>query len=220
MPDSKKLVWHESGTRYYENGTKKGVLYPAVNGAYPKGVAWNGLVSVTESPSGAEETAMYADDIKYLAPRSREEFGFTIEAYSSPEEFDACDGSATLVKGVTLGQQTRSPFGFCYRSNIGNELDDAAGYKLHLIYGATANPTEKAYSTINESPEAMTISWECSTIPVEVEGYKPVAHIEIDSRFADAACLAKLEEALYGTESEDPYLPLPAEVKTLMTSAT
>lgn len=215
------LTWHDAGTRYYENGTKKGVLYVQdTDGSYPSGVAWNGITAVTESPSGAEETAMYADDIKYLAPRSREEFGFTIEAYSSPEEFDECDGSVSVVAGLTFGQQARKTFGFCYRSNIGNEVSDEAGYKLHLIYGATANPTEKAYSTINENPEAMTLSWECTTIPVEVAGYKPVAHIEIDSRYANAACLAALEDALYGTASEDAYLPLPGEVKTLMTPAT
>ena len=221
-----KLKWDQTGERYFETGVKKGVLYPmsaesSTRGTYPKGYAWNGLTNVTESPSGAEEEPLYADDIKYAAPRSKEEFGGTIEAYTYPDEFANCDGSAEIAKGVRISQQKRSPFGLCYRTNIGNDLDDEAGYKLHIVYGATANPSEKAYETINDSPEAITFSWEFTTTPVDVTGHKPTAHIVIDSTKADATKLAALEEILYGKDGDgstgtDARLPLPAEIITLM----
>lgn len=212
-----KLVWDQTGERLYETGVKNGVLYPMVSGAYPKGVAWNGLTAVTESPSGAEATALYADDIKYLNLISNEEFGATIEAYMYPDEFMACDGSASLVEGVVIGQQKRTAFGLCYRTTLGNDVDgNDYGYKLHIIYGATAAPSEKAYATINDSPEAITFSWELTTTPVTVTGYKPTACITIDSTKVDASKLAALEAILYGSESEEARLPLPDEIATLM----
>ena len=212
-----KLVWDQTGERYYETGVKMGVLYPQEGGAYPKGVVWNGLTAVTESPSGAEATALYADDIKYLNLISTEEFGATIEAYTYPDEFAQCDGSAALMPGVMLGQQTRKTFGLCYRTTLGNDVDgNEYGYKLHLIYGALAAPSEKAYATINDSPEAITFSWEVSTTPVNVTGYKPTACITIDSTKVDEAALALLEEVLYGTDSEEARLPLPDELKEIM----
>jgi hypothetical protein len=215
-----KLVWDQTGERYYETGVKQGVLYVQVGGAYPKGVAWNGLTAVTESPSGAEATALYADDIKYLNLMSAEEFGATIEAYTYPEEFEACDGSAALATGVTIGQQKRSTFGLCYRTALGNDTEGSDyGYKLHLIYGALAAPSEKAYATINDSPEAITFSWELTTTPVNVTGHKPTACITIDSTKVDAEKLAALEAALYGTESEEAHLPLPDEIATMMAGA-
>lgn len=212
-----KLVWDQTGERYFETGVKQGVLYPQVSGAYPKGVAWNGLTAVTESPSGAEATALYADDIKYLNLISAEEFGGTIEAYTSPVEFDECDGTASLAAGVSIGQQKRKAFGFCYRTALGNDEDgNDHGYKLHLVYGATASPSERAYATINDSPEAMTLSWEFTTTPVSVSGFKPTSLITIDSTKADKAKLAALEAVLYGSESEEARLPLPDEVATMM----
>ena len=216
-----KLTWDDTGKRLYETGVKQGVLYPIqTGGVYSKGVAWNGLTAVTESPSGAEATALYADDIKYLSLYSAEEFGATIEAYTYPDEFMECDGSATLVEGVTVGQQDRKTFGLCYKTTVGNDVDGAShGYKLHLIYGAMASPSEKAYATINDSPEAITFSWEVTTTPVNVTGMKPTASITIDSTKADPTCLAALEEALYGGEEAEARLPLPDEVKTLMTPA-
>ena len=214
-----KLVWDKSGERFYETGVKMGVLYVQEAGAYPKGVAWNGLTAVTESPSGAEATALYADDIKYLNLVSAEEFGATIEAYTYPDEFAACDGSANLVEGVVLGQQKRATFGLCYRTTVGNDQDSELGYKLHLIYGCLAAPSEKAYATINDSPEAITFSWEITTTPVEVEGFKPTACITIDSTKVGAEKMAILEAKLYGSESEEPTLPLPAEIKTLLSAA-
>lgn len=215
-----KLVWDQTGERLYETGVRNGVLYVMENGIYPKGVAWNGLTAVTESPSGAEATALYADDIKYLNLMSNEEFGATIEAYTYPDEFAECDGSAALVAGVMLGQQTRKTFGLCYRTSLGNDTEGVDyGYKLHIIYGALAAPSEKAYATINDSPEAITFSWEVSTTPVEVEGFKPTASITIDSTKVDAAMLAALEAVLYGSEDAEARLPLPAEIKTLMTAA-
>jgi hypothetical protein len=215
-----RIVWDQTGDRHYETGTKKGVLYPQVAGAYPKGVAWNGLTAVTESPSGAEATPLYADDIKYLNLMSVEEFGGTIEAYMYPDEFKACSGEADLVEGVSIGQQARQAFGFCYRTVLGNDTEnDAFGYKLHLIYGALAAPSERAYTSVSDSPEPITMSWEFTTTPVEVTGHKPTAIITIDSTKCDAAKLAALEAILYGSEDSEPRLPLPDEIKTLMTAA-
>lgn len=223
-----KIVWDKTGEKLYETGVDHAVLYKYASGVPGAGVAWNGLTAVTESPSGAEATALYADNIKYVTLRSVEEFGGTIEAYTYPDEFAECDGSVEPVKGVKFGQQTRKVFGLCYRTKIGNDEDfDDHGYKLHLVYGATASPSEKQNQSINDSPEAITLSWEFETSPVAVAGYKPVAHIEINSTKADAAKLAALEEILYGkdgtgdgtTGAVDPRLPLPAEVITLMTAA-
>lgn len=218
--ETKKLSWDNSGERLYETGVKNGVLYVQNAGKYPKGVAWNGLTAVTESPSGAEATPLYADDIKYLELTSEEEFGGTIEAYTYPDEFAECDGSADLATGVKISQQKRKAFGLAYRTTIGNDEDgNDHGYKLHLVYGCKAAPSEKAYATINDSPEAITFSWEFTTTPVAVTGHKPTAHIEIDSTKADPTCLAALEAKLFGTQTDDPQLPLPDEVKTLMTPA-
>lgn len=218
-----KIVWDKTGEHFYETGVKNGVLYVQEGGAYPKGVAWNGLTAVTESPSGAEATPLYADDIKYLNLLSAEEFGATIEAYTYPDEFAACDGSAALVDGVMIGQQARKTFGLCYRTTIGNDTNgNDYGYKLHIIYGALAAPSEKAYATINDSPEAITFSWEVTTTPVNVTGAKPTASITIDSTKADPTKLAALEDILYGKDGEpgnEPRLPLPDEIKTLMTAA-
>lgn len=216
-----KLVWDKIGERFYETGVKKGVLYPqGPGGTYPKGVAWNGLISVTESPSGAEVTPLYADDIKYLNLVSAEEFGATIEAYTYPDEFAQCDGSAEIATGVMIGQQSRKPFGLSYVTTLGNDVDgNDYGYKLHIIYGALAAPSEKGYSTINDSPEAITFSWEVTTTPVDVPGYKPTACITIDSTKVDAAKLAALEKILYGSEESEARLPLPDEIITLMTPA-
>ena len=194
-----KLIWDQTGERLYETGVKNGVLYIPTNGVYDKGVAWNGLTAVTESPSGAEATALYADDIKYLSLMSTEEFGATVEAYTYPDEFAQCDGSASLAKGVSIGQQPRKTFGLSYKTTVGNDVDgNDYGYKLHLIYGALAAPSEKAYATINDSPEAITFSWEITTTPVNVTGYKPTASITIDSTKVDAEKLAALEKVLYG----------------------
>ena len=218
-----KIKWDKTGERFYETGVKNGVLYVQEGGAYPKGVAWNGLTAVTESPSGAEATPLYADDIKYLNLLSAEEFGATIEAYTYPDEFAECDGSASLVDGVMIGQQARKTFGLCYRTTIGNDTNgNDYGYKLHIIYGALAAPSEKAYATINDSPEAITFSWEVTTTPVNVTGAKPTASITIDSTKADPTKLAALEDILYGKDGEpanEPRLPLPDEIKTLMTAA-
>lgn len=213
-----KIVWDESGKRLYETGVKNGVLYiQDETGAYNKGVAWNGLTAITESPSGAEATPLYADDIKYLELFSAEEFGATIEAYTYPEEFEACDGSASLGTGVTIGQQDRKTFGLCYRTVLGNDVkSNEYGYKLHLIYGAKAAPSEKGYQTINDSPEAITFSWEVTTTPVNVAGFKPTASVTIDSTKIDAAKLKTIEDMLYGTESVEAKLPLPDELKTLL----
>ena len=211
-----KLVWDQTGERLYETGVKQGVLYVQENGAYPKGVAWNGLTAVTESPSGAEATPLYADDIKYLNLLSTEEFGATIEAYTYPDEFAACDGSASIAEGVSIGQQKRKAFGLCYRTAVGNDVDgNDHGYKIHIIYGALAAPSEKAYATINDSPEAITFSWEVTTTPVSVAGYKPTASVIIDSTKVDAEKLAALEAKLYGSESEEATLPLPDEITSM-----
>ena len=212
-----KLIWDATGERVYETGVRNGVLYPMVDGAYPKGVVWNGLTAVTESPSGAESTPLYADDIKYLNLISAEEFGATVEAFTYPEEFAECDGSATLVKGVTIGQQPRKTFGMSYRTVIGNDVNNEShGYKLHLIYGAVATPSEKAYSTINDSPEAITFSWELTTTPVNVTGFKPTACLTIDSTKVDKEKLTALEDILYGTQEAEARLPLPDEIANLM----
>lgn len=216
-----KLKWDQTGERFYETGVKNGVLYIPTNGVYSKGVAWNGLTAVTESPSGAEATPLYADDIKYLNLISTEEFGATVEAYTYPDEFAECDGSAELATGVYIGQQPRKTFGLCYKTTLGNDEDgNSHGYKLHFIYGAKAAPTEKAYATINDSPEAITFSWELTTTPVEVTGAKPTASLTIDSTKVDKTKLAALEDILYGTDSEEPRLPLPDEIATLMTNNT
>jgi hypothetical protein len=212
-----KLVWDATGQRYYETGVKKGVLYVMDKGVYGTGVAWNGLTAVTESPSGAEPTPLYADDIKYLNLMSAEEFGGTIEAYMYPPEFAACNGEAELAAGVSIGQQVRKSFGFCYRTVLGNdEEENDHGYKLHLVYGAKASVSEKAYSSVNESPEPITFSWEFTTTPVEIEGFKPTSIVTIDSTKVDASKLAALEAKLYGSESEEPTLPLPSEIATMM----
>ena len=212
------LAWDETGKKFYETGVNKGVLYPQVSGAYPKGVAWNGLTAVTESPSGAEATPLYADNIKYLELRSAEDFGATIEAYTYPDEFAECDGSATPTPGVSIGQQTRKAFGLCYRTEVGNDEEGTDyGYKLHLIYGATASPSEKSYASINDNPEAITFSWEVTTTPVTVTGFKPTASLVIDSKKVDATKLKALEDALYGTTEAEAYLPLPDAVITMLT---
>lgn len=213
-----KIVWDESGKRLYETGVKNGVLYLQDEfGAYTNGVAWNGLTAVTESPSGAEATPLYADDIKYLELFSAEEFGATIEAYTYPEEFEACDGSASLGTGVTIGQQDRKTFGLCYRTVLGNDVkSNEYGYKLHLIYGAKAAPSEKGYQTINDSPEAITFSWEVTTTPVNVAGFKPTASVTIDSTKVDKTKLKAIEDLLYGTETAPAKLPLPDELKILL----
>ena len=220
-----RLTWDKTGERYYETGVKQGVLYPIqTDGKYSKGVAWNGLISVNESPSGAEATPLYADDIKYLNLISNEEFGATIEAYTYPDEFYECDGSASLADGVMIGQQKRKTFGLCYRTTVGNDVDgNDYGYKLHLIYGCLAAPSEKGYNTVNDSPEAITFSWEISTTPVSVKGFKPTSQITIDStKSAEGkkAKLTELEDILYGKDGDGgsttgPRLPLPDEVATL-----
>lgn len=217
-----RLVWDKPGERLYETGVDRGVLYPIQDGgAYSKGVAWNGLSAVSESPSGAEASPIYADNIKYLNLMSAEEFGATVEAYTYPDEFAECDGSATLAQGVYVGQQTRKLFGMSYRTLVGNDLENTDyGYKLHLIYGCMASPSEKGYNTINDSPEAISLSWEITTTPVSVEGFKPTACVIIDSTKADATKLAALEAILYGSEEAEPRLPLPDEVAQIMKTAT
>lgn len=222
-----KIVWDKTGERLFETGVRQGVLYPLQSsGAYSLGVPWNGLTAITESPSGAEATALYADDIKYLNLMSAEEFGGTIEAYMYPDEFKQCNGEADLTDGVSIGQQARTIFGLCYRTAIGNDVDgNEHGYKLHLVYGAQASVSEKAFSSINDSPEAITFSWEFSTTPVNVTDHKPTSLITIDSTKCDKDKLAKLEAILYGTDGEEgsegttARLPLPDEIKTLMTAA-
>ena len=217
-----RIVWDKTGERYYETGVKMGVLYPIqTDGRYSKGVAWNGLTAVTESPSGAEPTPLYADDIKYLNLISNEEFGCTIEAYTYPDEFADCDGSAALAAGVMIGQQKRKTFGLAYRTAFGNDSDGADhGYKLHLVYGCMAAPSQKAYATQNDSPEAITFSWEVSTTPVSVTGFKPTSQITIDSTKVKPEKLTALEEILYGKDGAsdsgvEPRLPLPDEIADL-----
>lgn len=216
-----KLVWDATGEKTYETGVRNGVLYVQdTDGTYPTGVAWNGLTAVTESPSGAEATPLYADDIKYLNLVSAEEFGATIEAYTYPAEFEQCDGSASLGTGVTIGQQPRKNFGLSYKTVVGNDTEgEAHGYKIHLIYGATAAPSEKAYQTINDSPEAITFSWEVKTVPVPVTGHKPTASLVIDSRTTNATKLAAIEELLYGGTSTTAELPTPDEILAILNAA-
>lgn len=217
------LQWDQIGERVYETGVKMGVLYPQKGGMYPKGVAWNGLTAITESPSGAEPEPIYADDTKYLNLISNEEFGATVEAYTYPEEFGACDGSAEIGTGVSIGQQRRNPFGLCYRTTIGNDTDGSDyGYKIHIIYGAMASPSEKGYATINDTPEAITFSWELATTPVDVPGFKPTASLTVDSTKVEKEKLKILEEILYGkaaaepAEAIDARLPLPSEIIELV----
>lgn len=216
-----KLVWDQSGKRLYETGVDHGVLYPIqTGGVYSKGVAWNGLTAVTESPSGADVNDIYADNMKYLGLVGAEKFGATVEAYTYPDEFAECDGSVELVKGATIGQQNRKVFGMVYRTVIGNDVDgNEHGYKLHLIYGATAAPSEKAYNTINEDPEAITFSWELSATPVNVTGHKPTASLTIDSTKTDPTKLAELEKILFGDTETEPRLPLPDEIAQLLNVA-
>ena len=219
-----RIAWDQTGKRLYETGVDRGVIYPLnIDGTYPLGVAWNGLSNVTESPSGAEASPVYADNIKYLNLVSAEDFGASIEAYTYPDEFAECDGSAELTPGVMIGQQNRKTFGLCYRSLLGNDIEGTEyGYKLHLVYGALAAPSEKAYQTVNDSPEAIALSWEITTTPVSVAGFKPTAILTIDSTKVDAAKLAALENILYGKNAvgEVPAvvarLPFPDEVTTLM----
>lgn len=215
-----KIVWDAVGEHTFETGVRNGVLYlKDAQGAYNTGVAWNGLTSVSESPEGAEPTDLYADDTKYLTLMSAENFKATIEAYTYPVEFEECDGSATIAKGVVIGQQSRKPFGLCYRTAIGNDTDgNEHGYKLHIVYGCQASPSEKQYSTINDSPEAITFSWEVNTTPVNVTGKKPTATLIIDSTKVDKTKLTALEDILYGSETVEPRLPLPDEIATLMTT--
>lgn len=214
-----KIKWDQTGERYYETGVSKGVLYPYANNDYAKGVAWNGLTNISESPEGAEATPLYADNIKYLNLMSAEEFKATIEAYTYPDEFAACNGEASLQNGVSIGQQKRTQFGLSYQTKIGNDVDSELGYKIHLVYGALAAPSEKAYATVNDSPEAITFSWEISTTPVEVPGFKPTASLVIDSTKVDAEKLAAFEKILYGDETNEARLPLPSEVATLFNTA-
>lgn len=215
-----KLVWDQTGERLYETGVSKGVLYPIQSGGvYSLGVAWNGLTAVTESPSGAEASPIYANDTKYLSLVSAEEFGATIEAYTYPDEFGACDGSAEIKPGVIIGQQSRSIFGLSYKTKIGNDTDgDGHGYKIHLIYGALAAPSEKGYKTINDSPEAITFSWTLTTTPVNVSGFKPTASLVIDSTKISASALKSIEDLLYGTDSNPASLPLPDAIMALITA--
>lgn len=213
-----RIVWDKTGEHFYETGVNHAVLFPfnKTNKTYDNGVAWNGITSVSESPSGAEATALYADNIKYLNLISNEEFGATVEAYTYPDEFAILDGSASIADGVAIGQQSRGTFGLAYRTEVGNDTEGTdLGYKIHLIYGATATPSEKAYQTINDSPEAITFSWTLNTTPVAVEGFKPTASLVIDSRKVDAAKLAAFEDIIYGSENATPRLPLPDEIATL-----
>lgn len=218
-----RLIWDETGSRFYELGVSRGVLYlQNAQGAYPNGVVWNGLTQVSENPDGAEPTDLWADNIKYATLRSTEKFGCTVEAYTYPDEFAECDGSAVTTNGVYLGQQQRKAFGLCYRTEVGSDtvVDTTNSYKLHLVYGCTASPSDKSYETINDSPDAITFSWEVDTVPANAAGHKPVSTIVIDSNKVDATKLAALEDILYGTAGTDPRLPLPDEVIALMGSDT
>lgn len=218
---TQRLTWDDAGKRLYETGVKQGVFYPQDNnGEYPKGIAWNGLTAVTESPEGAEPTPLYADDIKYLNLLSTEEFKATVEAYTYPDEFAECDGSGSLVEGVTIGQQDRKTFGLSYRTSLGNDVKgNEYGYKLHIVYGCLAAPSEKAYATVNDSPEAITFSWEVSTTPVNVTGFKPTASLVLDSVKLGAAKMKAIEDVLYGSSEAEARLPLPDEIKSIIESA-
>ena len=213
-----KLVWDQTGQKFFETGVSNGVLYVSDGqGGYLKGVAWNGLTSVAENPSGAESNPVYADNIKYLNIISAEEFGATIEAYTYPDEFMECDGSAQVVAGVNIGQQARKSFGISYRTRVGNDVaGDNLGYKIHVIYNCQAAPSGKTYSTVNESPEAITFSWEVTTTPVPVEGYRPTATVVFDSTKIDAGKMAAVENALYGGASSEPGLPSIEELLALV----
>ena len=215
-----KLVWDASGTRQFEAGVDRGVLYPLGTTGYEAGVAWSGLTAVNEAPSGAESNPQYADNIKYVDIQSAEEFNATIEALTYPDEFEPGDGSASPSEGLTVGQQTRKTFGFSYRSLLGNDIEQLdAGYKIHLVYGAKAAPSEKNRTTINDSPEAMPFSWEISTTPVPVTGYKPSAHLTLDSTKVPAAKMSAIEALLYGTEALAAELPTPDEIIALLAAA-
>lgn len=218
---TQRLTWDDAGKRLYETGVKQGVFYPQDdNGTYPKGIAWNGLTAVTESPEGAEPTPLYADDIKYLNLLSTEEFKATVEAYTYPDEFAECDGSGSLVEGVTIGQQDRKTFGLSYRTSLGNDVKgNEYGYKLHIVYGCLAAPSEKAYATVNDSPEAITFSWEVSTTPVNVTGFKPTASLTLNSVKLGATKMKAIEDVLYGSSTAEARLPLPDEIKSIIESA-
>ena len=215
------LAWDQAGQKLYENGVDHGVLFPQnADGTYASGVAWNGLTAVNQSPSGGDANPLYADNIKYLDLRSAEDFGATVEAYTYPDEFAACDGSAEIAPGVTAGQQARKAFGFSYRTLIGNDTEgDSHGYKIHIIYNATVSPSDKGYGTVNDSPDAINFSWEMTTTPIAVTGFKPTAHIEIDSTKVDATKLNTLKDKLYGTENTEPTLPLPDELVTIFSTS-
>lgn len=217
-----RLVWDQAGQKLYENGVDRGVLFPQnANGTYSAGVAWNGLTAVNQSPSGGDANPLYADNIKYLDLRSAEDFGATVEAYTYPDEFAACDGSAEIAPGVMAGQQSRKAFGFSYRTLIGNDTEgDSHGYKIHIIYNATVSPSEKSYGTVNDSPDAINFSWEMTTTPIAVTGFKPTSHIEIDSTKVDSTKLTTLENMLYGAENVDPALPLPDQLVTMFSSSS
>lgn len=215
-----RLIWDAIGEKFYEMGTKMGVLYPMKeDGSYENGVAWNGLTAVTESPSGAEETKLYADDIKYASLRSAEEYAYTIEAYTYPPEWEPCDGSAQVATGVTIGQQKRKGFGFSWVTTVGNDVSDEVGKKIHIAWNSTASPSEKSYSSINDSPDAITFSWECSTSPVNVSGFRPTSHMEIDCSKLKAATVKAIEDKLWGTENAEATLPTPEEIIALVTTS-
>lgn len=214
-----KLNWDADGERKFSMGVEKGVLYPKADSGtgYDQGVAWNGLTGVTESPSGAEPTDLWADNKKYARLISGEDYGFTVEAYTYPEAWEACDGSASPVAGVTLGQQSRKAFGFSWQTKVGNDQNPEAGYVIHVVWNATAQPSERTHETVNDSPDAETFSWECGTVPVNVTGYKPVACMSFDSTVLDAKKMAKLEAKLYGDDSTgEPTLPTPDELIALV----
>ena len=214
MPQSNKIKWDEAGKHVYETGVSKGVLFPinSQSNNYDSGVAWNGLTSVTESPEGAEVTSLYADNIKYLNLVSAEDFKGTIEAYTYPDEFAECDGSVNIAQGIVIGQQPRKKFGVCYRTEVGNDVTSELGYKIHIAYNCTASPSERQYESVNDSPEAITFSWEFSTTPVPVEGHKPTALVTIDSTKTTAAHLALIEAALYGTDNQEQITAIAAKV--------
>ena len=215
-----RLIWDAIGEKFYEMGTKMGVLYPMKeNGTYENGVAWNGLTAVTESPSGAEETKLYADDIKYASLRSAEEYAYTIEAYTYPPEWEPCDGSAQVATGVTIGQQKRKGFGFSWVTTVGNDVSDEVGKKIHIAWNSTASPSEKSYASINDSPDAITFSWECSTSPINVKGFRPTSHMEIDCSKLKADTVKAIENKLWGTENADATLPTPEEIISLVTTS-